>query len=745
MVKRGGSERTRPTAVRAGFSRPGPPEGVPRERRPNPFGLGATAAIFALALAVRLVHIWQIRDAPFFTVLMGDSRAYDEWAQRIAGGNWLGQDVFYQAPLYPYFLAMLYWFAGHDLLIVRICQAIVGSLACVLLALAGSRLVSNRVGLIAGLGLALYAPAIFFDALVQKSVLDVFFVCLIVWLASGLVMEPRKRRSWFWLGLAIGGLTLTRENAIVFSAVVLLWALVRRDAGEWRHRAATAGAFMLGMTIVLLPVALRNSLVDRGFYLTTSQFGPNFYIGNNANADGTYTSLRFGRGSPEYERRDATELAEAATGRRLTPADVSRYWTGQALAFIRSDPIAWITLLGRKTALLWNRTEMLDTESQETHAEWSTALRLLGSIGHFGVLVPLALLGAIVTWPSRHRLWVIYAIVVAYAASVVMFYVFARYRYPLVPFLLLFAAAGAVALPQLPRANARSATLAAAVLMAALFANWPILSTDLMRAITEHNLGTALQAEDRLDEAIEHYRRAIAIRPDYAPAYTNMGAALRAKGETVEAIATYERALALRPDYPEAHYNLANALLDDGKPEKAIEHFRKAIAATPASADIHNNLGIALATTGQSTEAIAQFREALRMDPDSPTAHRNLGDVLVSQGIREEGIEHLRRAVRLAPGDASVRYDLGNALLEAGIFHEATDQFHEALRLMPGSAEAHNNLGIALASQGQFDAAIEQFESALIIQPTFEEAERNLASVRRGRPSGRPDNDRPAR
>src|SRR6266850_1370308 len=149
----------------------------------------------------------------------------------------------------------------------------------------------------------------------------------------------------------MGALSLTRENAIVFVGVTLLWGLARRQRPS-RERVATAGVFLLGLALVLLPVAIRNSVVDHGFYLTTSQFGPNFYIGNNARADGTYMSLRFGRGSPEYERQDATELAEDATGRRLTPRGVSTYWTMQALAFIRSEPLAWVKLLGRKIALL---------------------------------------------------------------------------------------------------------------------------------------------------------------------------------------------------------------------------------------------------------------------------------------------------------------------------------------------------------------------------------------------------------
>src|SRR5437016_3888423 len=94
----------------------------------------AALGIFALAFALRLIHIWQMRSSPFFAVLMGDARGYDEWAQRIAGGDWIGRDVFYQTPLYPYFLALIYRFAGHSPILVRIVQAVIGSCSCVLVA-----------------------------------------------------------------------------------------------------------------------------------------------------------------------------------------------------------------------------------------------------------------------------------------------------------------------------------------------------------------------------------------------------------------------------------------------------------------------------------------------------------------------------------------------------------------------------------------------------------------------------------
>src|SRR6266581_1519514 len=152
--------------------------------------------IFAVAFTLRIIHIWQMRNAPFFTLLMGDARGYDEWAQRIAGGDWIGRDVFYQAPLYPYFLASIYWIAGRSPTLVRIAQAVIGSCSCVLIAAAARRLFSARAGLLAGLILAVYAPAIFFDSLLQKSVLDVFFVCMVVWVLRARTRLFSPSSSW---------------------------------------------------------------------------------------------------------------------------------------------------------------------------------------------------------------------------------------------------------------------------------------------------------------------------------------------------------------------------------------------------------------------------------------------------------------------------------------------------------------------------------------------------------------------
>lgn len=627
---------------------------------------------------------------------MGDAQSYHAWGLEIAGGDWIGGETFYQAPLYPYFLGLVYTLFGPSLLAVRLCQIVLGSAACALLALAGRRLFSPEAGIVAGLMLAVYAPAIFFDGLVQKTALGLFLLCLLLALLARLVTEPGPPRAWLWPGVVLGALVLTRENALVFAAVLLGWLVVSRDAG--RRHLARAGALALGLALVLLPVAARNQAVGGDFLLTTAQLGPNLYIGNNPDADGTYRPLVPGRGDPRFERRDATQIAEREVGTPLTPAQVSSYWMGRALEYVRTQPGDWLRLTGRKALLTLNGSEVADTEDQLSHADWSLPLRLAGHVWHFGLLAPLGAAGICLTWGRRRQLRPFHLMLGAYAASVVLFAVMGRYRHPLAPMLMLFAAAGAVAVWEMARRRQRAgwtrqagwAGAAAAGLL--VVCNWPVLSMGDMRAITALNLGTELQAEGRLDEAVEQYRRVLALTPDDALAHSNLGTALAAQGRLDEAVDHYERALAL----------------------------------APGDADAHSNLGNALLSLGRAGEGVASLRRALDLDPGSAEAHAALGIALHDGGETDDAIVHLRRAIDLGVVTAELHNRLGIALGSAGRLDEAAAEFVRAIDLEPGHVDAHANLGTARQMQGRLDEAVAQFRAALRVAPDHPDLQARL-------------------
>ena len=571
-------------------------------------------AIALLALVLRLIYIWQISYAPFFHLRLGDAAAYHQWALRIVDGDWRGEGVFYQAPLYPYFLAAVYGVVGDGVAMVRFIQAVIGAGSCVLLAAAGMSLFGQR-GAIAGMLLAVYPSAIFLDGLLEKTALVTFFTAALLCLIAGRI----KLRELI-VGVVLGLLALTRENALLLALPILLWFVI----GERRPRAAAT--FVVGAAIVLLPVGVRNYAVGGEFHLSTSQFGPNFYIGNHAGANGLYDPLVPGHGSVTDERVDATRIAEESEGRTLSPSEVSSYWTSRAMEFIRAQPGAWLQQLARKMALTYNSIEIADTESQEVYAEWSSLLRLLSPLS-FGVLLCLAAFGIGLTASEWRQLWFLYGIALTYTVSVVMFYVFARYRFPLVPVFALLAAGGLAAWPVKSARRMRGWGFAAGVLAAAF---------------------TFLSLEN--------------TRADRVANYVNIANALLAdRGTWDQAAAFYDRALQQSPRSPAAHFGIGTLLTQKRQAKEALGHYQTALEGWPENVDLRLNYALALVDAGDNDGALKQLDAAATLRTADPTAHLLAGKVLLTTGRYEEAKGRLERAIALNPSDADARTSLDQA------------------------------------------------------------------------------------
>jgi protein O-GlcNAc transferase len=162
-------------------------------------------------------------------------------------------------------------------------------------------------------------------------------------------------------------------------------------------------------------------------------------------------------------------------------------------------------------------------------------------------------------------------------------------------------------------------------------------------------LGTVLQAQKKVDDAIACYRRALELSPDCADAHNNLGAALNEQWKVDEALAAHRRALALRPDFPEAHNNLGNAQLNQGKWNEAAESYRRALALRPSYPEAHNNLGNVLKDLGHLDEAVASYRRAIDARSDYAEALNNFGNSLREQGKIDEALACYRRACQLKP------------------------------------------------------------------------------------------------
>ena len=578
-------------------------------------------AVVAVAVTVRLSFQVQTHDVPTVRHLIGDAAGYYQWAAKIASGEWLGDESFYQAPLYPYVLGLWLRLVGWEIGGIRLLQALWGALGVWCLCCGTARILGWRTGIVAGAMLAVYAPAVFFDGIVQKTSLGCLLVCVLL-VVMGWAKHAKRAHAAVVVGAVAGLLVLTRENAIVWLPLVGIWLLMRggkvtgtvssrrlsgkvvlrtlhgrhgdqplRRASDsstgsstGRKRLVQIGGYILGLAVVLTPVGIRNKVVGGEWSLSTFQAGPNFYIGNHRGADGRYQPLVRGRETPAFERKDATALAERDLGRTLSPREVSRYWMGRAIGDIRDNPLRWLGLTVRKMLRVWNGYEVSDAESLEVYRDDSVTLRVLGSVWHFGILCSLAAVGVVTTWSQWRRLWIYYALIVSMALAVALFYVMARYRFPLVPLLIPFAAAGCVELWYQVRMRAFQRLLgpvAVGVVIAAVV-NWPVHDEKRLNAMAWMNVGVALAQQGEVEDATHYFRKVVNDHPESAEANNNLAQALALGGDYTGAIAHYQAALAAEPALIGVDYNLAVALERVGRLDEALVHYQRAVELDPS-------------------------------------------------------------------------------------------------------------------------------------------------------------------
>jgi spermidine synthase len=245
-------------------------------------------------------------------------------------------------------------------------------------------------------------------------------------------------------------------------------------------------------------------------------------------------------------------------------------------------------------------------------------------------------------------------------------------------------------------------------------------------AETNFKRGTELQGNGKNSEAIDHYKMAIKIKPDYPLAQNNLGIALVAEGKIEEAIAHYKIAIKIKPDYALAQNNLGAALSQIGKTGEAISHYKMAIELNPDNAKAQSNLGAVLVAEGKIEEAIAHYKMAIKLNPDFAQAHYNLGNALSAEGKNEEAIPHYKMAIKLKPDYANAHYNLGNALVAEEKNEKAISHYKMVIKISPDYAKAHNNIGIALVQAKMTEEAIGYFKEAIRIRPGFAAAQKNL-------------------
>lgn len=612
-------------------------------------------AILLLGGVLRGIYLQEICRLPEFVHPEVDAGYQDAWARALVSGDWSPQphhDVsdiprrpYFRPPGYPFFLAAVYRACGPDYLAARVVQMGLG-LVNVLLAFAlGRRLFGPAVALTLAAGMAGYWGFLYFEGELLEPVLLVTLSLLLTLLLAR--FAARCGRGWAAAaGLTVGLAALVRPNFLLFGLAVPLWmlGLARARRGAWRAAWLPVLLYAAGAAAAILPVTVRNLRAGGEPVLISANGGVNLYIGNNEQADGLFVARVMessDMGTSDVYPKLVAKL-EREQGRALSYREVSAFFSARARQFIRAHPRRFLELLGRKTLLFFGAMETGHNRSIYYDRHFSPLLHALP--GNFAVVLALALTGAAMagltaatrgrwagwtlrTGPDTRAVLALCLLFVGvYAASFLPFFVTAQYRVPVLPFLLLGAAAALVNewnLVRLRRREPAAAGLLAALALVALCAvNYTRFEPNLAKWYFDRGVGYAKSGDRAAAERA--YQAAIRAEPACADAYMNWGLLLDERGESAAAERLLRAAVALQPRQPKARNNLANNLARQGRLDEAEAEYRASLALDPDAPGACKNLATILLALGRPAEAVPWLERALRLAPNSPLARAHL-------------------------------------------------------------------------------------------------------------------------
>ena len=215
------------------------------------------------------------------------------------------------------------------------------------------------------------------------------------------------------------------------------------------------------------------------------------------------------------------------------------------------------------------------------------------------------------------------------------------------------------------------------------------------------SLGNAYFKERRYKEAIEYFRKALSLKPDYDLAVINIAAAYRQLGDDDAALAGFEHYLTIDPKDAYVRYQMGEIWLDRGDLDRAEKLFREALQMDDHVAPAKNALGGDRVQARRPRRRPARLaREALELRSDVRLAHYNLALIAETRGDLATAEREYLEELDLHPETYKAAFNLSRVYAQMGEKQLEIDALRQALDGNPKFADGHFFLARALLASG---------------------------------------------
>jgi tetratricopeptide (TPR) repeat protein len=553
-------------------------------------------ALFLSSLTLKFVIFFWVTEPILFS-------KYPIFAERISKGVDLGERILDLSPLYLYLNLLFYKVYGKSWEGLALLQVFLGSLNVLLVYLIGEKVFSRTVGFLGALILILYGNMTLFELTLEPEALVIFLnslVVLSILAARERILYGSPPWRFFLPGVLLGLSAIIKPNALLFLPPAILWIGWVQIDGSIRMKASLF--FLLGFFLVVSPITLRNYFKFQDFVLITADGGKVFYHGNGPGSTGMERAdlpdqgfREEGMGDPDPAHALFRQTARSISGKPLKPSECSGFWFRRTLDFMSSRPITSFSLVVKKFFYFWGNYEVHEIDS---NYKYDLILRHWPLVP-FGFLSILGMVGMVLARKKIGQAFLLYSAVGVYLLSVLIFFAASRYRLPAAPFLALFASFSLTSFYTLWREKRKIALFA---LLGFSILLWPLINLPFrkeVQALEQWQVATRIHyslggnflfKKRQYREAIEEYRKALALAPDFAPAYNRLGMTQAILGELEEAGKNFRKVIELAPDMDQGYLNLGILYQLKGEPGNALPLLEKALSLNPENSRARDHL-----------------------------------------------------------------------------------------------------------------------------------------------------------
>lgn len=569
--------------------------------------------LFAFALGIRIVYLFDLQRIPYFDHIPSafDHFNLDLSAINFANGDWLAHapnNSF--APLYKYFLGVIYWTFGRNFYVIYSIQFAMGALASVLIYLVTRDMFGQRAGLLAFLGFALHTTEIIYEGIILREAFITFWGVVSFYLLSRLRVKDDANPpqdvgigSLIWATLALSMFIQGRPNTILclpFVCVYLHKYVFLDDKGKLRRWLVFSGTLMGSF----IPLLIQCYLVH-GRFVFFDASGPHTFLSGNLIG---YSGVGFDADVIEKYQKEH-DLGYAANIKFL-------------LRHIAENPVEFVKLYLRKIYYFFNDFESPTNISVYLYREFSGLLPWL--LNHFAIFSSLGLVGIALSFRQWKDLFLLYSYAFSLALGVILFLIEDRYRLPSVPYFIMFSAfAVDTIIRWIEQKNYRNGLIATTVAIL-LFAGFAQTEGLVKIRDTDFN-NLALEYDARGDQEKTNYylNRILAAEPFGALTFYYKGQYHYQKQEWEKAAFFLETLVQSKADTGQARQQLIQSLfvlgkthMDNKNYEEAVKWFNKLLFYEPGFAEYHTDMGICYYQLSLKNEAWMHVQMALNLDSE---------------------------------------------------------------------------------------------------------------------------------